>query len=63
MKPNILFLLLDSLRGDKCYGERKSAITPNIDKLIKNGIYFSQTIGSSNFSLHQMSKSLSVDSA
>ena len=49
MKPNILFLLLDSLRGDKCYGERKSAITPNIDKLIKNGIYFSQTIGSSDY--------------
>jgi len=49
MQPNILFLLLDSLRGDKCYGERKSAITPNIDKLINNGVYFSQAIGSSDY--------------
>ena len=40
MKPNILFLLLDSLRGDKCYGERKSAITPNIDKLAQEGVHF-----------------------
>ena len=47
MQSNILFLLVDSLRGDKCYGERKTAITPNIDKLIHNGVYFSQTIGSS----------------
>ena len=35
MPSNILFLLVDSLRGDKCHGERKTAITPNIDKLIQ----------------------------
>ena len=46
MKPNILFLVLDGLRADRCYGEKKSSITPNIDKLIQNGIYFNQTISS-----------------
>ena len=44
MKPNILFLLIDSLRADKCYGEKKTSITPNLDSLIQNGTYFSHTI-------------------
>ncbi|EIJ66141.1 hypothetical protein BD31_I2198, partial [Candidatus Nitrosopumilus salaria BD31] len=42
MKPNILFLVIDSMRSDKCYGKNKTSITPNIDSLIKQGIYFSQ---------------------
>jgi len=46
MKPNILFLVIDSLRSDQCYDENKTSITPNIDSLIKQGIYFSQTISS-----------------
>lgn len=45
-KPNILFLVLDSFRADKCVGENKTAITQNIDSLIKNGIYFQQNISS-----------------
>ena len=44
MKPNILFIVIDSLRADKCYGDKKTSVTPNIDSLIKNGTYFSQTI-------------------
>lgn len=44
MKPNILFLVIDSLRSDKCHGESKTSVTPNIDFLIKNGIYFNQAI-------------------
>ena len=44
MQPNIFFLDLDSLRADKFMGVSKSSITPNIDKLIKNGTYFSQSI-------------------
>lgn len=44
MKPNILFLVIDSCRADKCYGNNKTSKTPNIDTLIKNGIYFSQDI-------------------
>ena len=44
MKPNILFIVIDSLRADKCYGDKKTSVTPNIDSLIKNGTYFSQAI-------------------
>ena len=46
MKPNILFLVLDGFRADLCTGKNKTSITPNIDKLIKNGIYFEQAISS-----------------
>ena len=45
-KPNILFLVIDSFRSDKCVGKNKTAITPNINSLIKNGIYFQQNISS-----------------
>ena len=43
-KPNILFIVLDGLRSDKFYGPEKTSITPNIDSLIKKGVYFPQTI-------------------
>lgn len=46
MKPNILFLVVDSLRADKLHGASKTSITPNFDSLIKNGVYFSQAISS-----------------
>ena len=46
MKPNILFLVIDSLRSDKCYGNEKTSITPNLDSLRNNGIYFEQAISS-----------------
>ena len=46
MKPNILFIVIDSLRADYCYGEKKTSITPNIDFLIKQGVYFKQAISS-----------------
>ena len=46
MKPNILFIIVDSLRADKFYGDSKTSITPNFDSLIKNGVYFSQAISS-----------------
>ena len=44
MKPNILFIVIDSLWADKCHGEKKTSVTPNIDSLIENGTYFSQNI-------------------
>ena len=44
MKPNILFLLIDGLRADKCHGDKKTSVTPNIDSLIQNGVYFNQAI-------------------
>ena len=45
-KPNILLIVVDSLRSDKCFGMKKTSITPIIDKLIENGTYFEQTISS-----------------
>ena len=44
MKPNIVFLTLDGLRADKFTGETKTAVTPNLDKLLKEGTYFNQSI-------------------
>ena len=44
MKPNILFIVIDSLRADKCYGNKKTSVTPNIDSFIENGSYFNQAI-------------------
>lgn len=46
MKPNILFLTIDSLRADKFYGPTKTSKTPNIDSLIQNGAYFEQAVSS-----------------
>lgn len=46
MKSNILFLLIDSFRADKCCGDSKTSVTPHMDSLIENGMYFEQTIGS-----------------
>jgi len=43
--------VIDSLRADKFYGNKKTSLTPNIDNLIKNGTYFNQTISSSDATL------------
>jgi len=51
MKPNIVLLLVDSLRADKFFGPMKTSITPNFDKMIKNGTYFDQAISSSDATL------------
>ena len=45
-KPNILLIVVDSLKSDKCIGENLSSIIPNIDFLIKNGTVFPNTISS-----------------
>jgi arylsulfatase A-like enzyme len=45
MKPNIIFISIDSLRSDKLFG---SSYTPNINKLISNGVNFSNTISTSD---------------
>ena len=46
LKLNILFIVVDSLRPDRILGSEKSAITPNIDKLINSGTYFSNVTSS-----------------
>jgi len=48
MKPNILFIIIDGLRADKCYGTAKTSKTPNIDALIRDGAYFTQAISCSD---------------
>ncbi len=37
-KPNILFILVDSLRADKVFGKNKTSKIPNTESLIKNGV-------------------------
>jgi len=58
LKSNILILVIDSFRSDKFFGSKKTSITPNLDKLIDNGIYFSQTISSAPSSLPAVSSIL-----
>ena len=54
-KPNILLLVIDSFRSDKFFGDKKTSVTPNLDKLTKEGIYFSQAISSAPASLPAIS--------
>lgn len=44
VKPNILFILIDSLRSDRCHGEKKTSKTPNFDRLVNNGVLFTTSI-------------------
>jgi arylsulfatase A-like enzyme len=48
MKPNILFLVVDSFRADRFYGKEKSSFTPTLDKLRDDGVYFCQNISSAD---------------
>jgi len=48
MRPNILFITIDSLRADRCQSKIKTSKTPNIDKLISNGVYFSQAFSTAD---------------
>jgi len=48
LKPNILFILIDGFRSDKFYGKNKTSLSPNIDSLISNGVYFDHVISSSD---------------
>ncbi len=47
MQRNLLFLLIDCLRADLCYGERGSARTPVINRLRQQGTSFNQAIAAS----------------
>jgi|TARA_Y100000310_G_scaffold156270_1_gene155702 arylsulfatase A-like enzyme len=48
MKPNILFLVIDSLRADKLSNSNKKSVTPNLDSLKHDGCYFPQAISASD---------------
>tara|TARA_Y100000310_G_C20698657_1_gene827646 strand:- start:669 stop:2030 length:1362 start_codon:yes stop_codon:yes gene_type:complete len=47
MKPNIVFLIIDSFRADKFFTSSTSK-QPNINELIKNGTYFSNAFSTSD---------------
>jgi len=55
MKPNILYLSIDSLRQDKCLGKSKTSFTPNLDKLIQNGTFFNQIISTAQITVPSLS--------
>jgi len=42
MNPNILFITIDSLRADRCYGKNKTSKLLCIESLINKGVNFSQ---------------------
>ena len=46
--PNIVFFTIDGLRADQIFSESKSALTPNIDLLIKKGTLFSNAFSSAD---------------
>lgn len=48
MKSNILFILIDGLRADQCYGDDKKSHTPFLDSLIKTGLYFNNVFSSAD---------------
>ena len=48
MKPNVLFIVIDSLRSDRFIGESRTCKTPCIDELLKIGTYFQKTYSSSD---------------
>ena len=45
---NILFFLIDGLRSDVCFDEKKTCSTPNLDSLKKNGVCFTQAFSSAD---------------
>ena len=55
MKPNIFFLVIDSLRQDKCLGKSKTSVTPTLDKLIRNGTFFNQNISTAPITIPSLS--------
>jgi len=60
IKPNILFLLVDSFRADKCFGKEKKSVTPNLDSLIEKGVYFTQGICSAPVTVPSISSILTA---
>ena len=58
VKPNILLLVIDSFRADKFFGEKKTSVTPTLDRLTKRGSYFSQAVSSAPASLPAISSIL-----
>jgi arylsulfatase A-like enzyme len=54
-QPNVILITIDALRPDHlgCYGYRRDT-SPNIDKLAKEGILFTQAISQSTFTISSL---------
>lgn len=48
MISNVLFITIDSLRYDRVFGVNHTALTPNLNSIIKDGSVFSQVISTSD---------------
>tara|TARA_B100001540_G_C15801123_1_gene639964 strand:- start:268 stop:1617 length:1350 start_codon:yes stop_codon:yes gene_type:complete len=48
MLPNILYILVDGLRADQCFGKDKSSYTPFLDSLLQKGPYFKNAFASAD---------------
>ena len=48
MMKNIYLILLDSLRADHVYGNKKSSITPNLDLLVSQGTNFTNAFSTAD---------------
>lgn len=48
-RPNILLLVIDCLRSDRVFGAQRSARTPNIDRLVEQGVGFDTCISVHSF--------------
>jgi len=53
--PNILLLIIDGFRADRCFGEKKTSITPNLDKILKEGTYFTENVTAAPVTIPSMS--------
>ena len=49
MNPNVILLIIDSFRSDK-FSDIDTSKKPNIDNLIKNGIFFSPGVSFISYS-------------
>ena len=54
LKPNVLFVLIDSLRPDKLFEKQKKVLYPTIDNLVKNGVYFSNAVTTNHYTAQVM---------
>lgn len=43
------------MRQDQCYGDKKTSIIPNLDSLIRDGVFLSQTISPSSITIPSLS--------
>ena len=48
LQPNVFFLIIDSFRNDEFEKFCKKFPNSHLNKLVKNGVYFSQTISSAD---------------